>query len=58
MDFFNKGYIVMIYCEKNRYILIKEESVKYFDIIYERYSIFDKFNSMDFVKEEKLCELK
>lgn len=32
--------------------------VKYFDIIFERYSIFNDLNSIDFVKEGNLCVLK
>lgn len=57
-DLSNKGHTVMIYREKNRYILTKEESAKHSDIIYERYSTSDEPNSTDLAKEEKLCELK
>lgn len=32
--------------------------VKYFDIIFERYSVFNDLNSIDFVKERNLCVLK
>lgn len=32
--------------------------IKYFDIIFERYSVFNDLNSIDFVKEGKLCVLK
>lgn len=57
-DLSNKGHTVMIYREKNEYILTKEESAKHSDIIYERYSTSDDPNSTDLEKEGTLCKLK